>query len=462
MLVASVIGLLWGAMLGPRFSVGLFLFDAIRVVIPIMAALLIGARIKCAGVIRMSWAWGPAALLLAFVWGFAHSPQSLMGDNSVATVRWAAGCGVSNDELIVERGGRVYSARGAAMTDDLVALRPGLAAMNRPVVYVTGPAGRPAQICSLASAVREWVQYKILRFPPDVAAWLGAFVTGEQAFIGKDIARTFKDVGLLHVLVLSGGHLSVVSAVFLMLMRICLLIPFVTRHITMTLWVRVWTVTNLAVMVALFVFCLMVGFSQSIQRAFFGAAVVCLLPTLGLAPSVKSRVLATFFLQAVFFPVNLLSLSMILSWSGSLLLMAFFESTYLKSWFWVLMQTLKIQILFFGMSLLFFGSVGVLSPLANLAGQFVFGALLPINIVAIASPFLWLDALVVVLNRAALSGVNWLALAQRMLPVGFIVIPREFTIDHVVGRCLVVVAMSLFFSFCGRREQKRRPFQGGV
>jgi hypothetical protein len=189
--------------------------------------------------------------------------------------------------------------------------------------------------------------------------------------------------------------------------------------------------------------------------------VAFLLPALGLAPSVKSRVLVTFFLQAIFFPVNILSMSMILSWSGSLLLMAFFESTYLKGWLWSLIQTLKIQILFFGMSLFFFGTVGVLSPLANLLGQFVFGALLPVDIVAIVSPFPWLDDVTILLNRAALSGVNWLAMAQRVLPVAFISVPADFTVDHVAGRCVVVVAMSLFFSLCGVRKKNRRPLEGG-
>jgi predicted membrane metal-binding protein len=372
-------------------------------------------------------------------------------------VLWSRGCGFAADDIVVEAGDQIFSAHGVALEGDYVELAQNFQNVGPPVVAATGLIGESGSWCALGAAMRQMAERRIVRFPADIAGWFRGFVIGDKSSIERQMMTDFRDVGLLHVLVLSGGHLSVAAALILGVMRIFLLLPYIARKITMNTWIKYWAISSLFSVVCLFIFCLMVGFSQSVQRAFFAVIVASLLSMLGIAKSPKSRIYFTFFFQAIFFPVNLLSPSMLLSWSGSLLLMGFFESTYLKGFAWSLLQLFKIQLLFFATSLIFFGSVGVLSPVVNLLGQFVFGLLLPLDILVIGLSFSRLDDLAVWINRKVLVYVTESSLYQTELPISFITIPDNFTISAPAGRCLMFVLMITFFSFSGVRQRIRKP-----
>ncbi len=395
-------------------------------------------------------------LPLAVGWGAIHSPPQFLLKNVTASVVWSRGCGFIADDIIVEAGGQISAAHGMAVLGDYIELAPKFQNLGVQSVLVTGVKGESGQGCALGEVLRGATESRIMRFPTDVASWFRGFVIGNKDSIDRQMMSDFRDVGLLHVLILSGGNLSVAAALFLGLIRIFLLVPYVARKITVRIWFKYWAITSFLSVIALFVFCLMVGFSQSVQRAFFAVFVASLLSMLGFARSTKSRILVTFFLQALFFPVNVLSPSMLLSWSGSLLLMGFFESTYLKGFVWTVLQVFKIQLLFFATSLIFFGSVGVLSPFVNLLGQFVFGLLLPLDIVTIGVAFPWVDDVVVMINRKVLELVAQVSVYQGELPISFITIPDNFTMSAPAGRCLMFVLMAMFFSFTGVRQRIRK------
>jgi predicted membrane metal-binding protein len=455
MLVAAVVGILWGAVLGPYLSLSFRVFDILRWLLPSLGGII---ALFAVGIFRVRLPSRTAVLAVlpvAVAWGAIYSPPPLIFRKVVATVVWSRGCGSVADDVIIEAEGRIFTAHGTPLLGDFVRVGHNVQALGPPAISLVGEKGVVGPWCSIGDSLRRAAQDQTQRFPRDVAGWFRGFVIGDKSALEPRMVTEFKDVGLLHVLILSGGHLSVAAALFLWVARIILLVPYVARKITIKIWLKYWSISGFFALVSLFLFCLMVGFSQSVQRAFFAVVVSSLLSMLGFAKSTKSRILMTFFWQVVFFPVNILSPSMLLSWSGSLLLMGFFESTYLKGFVWSFLQVLKIQLLFFGTSLVFFGSVGVLSPLVNLAGQFVFGILLPMNIVAIGLSITWLDHFTVLANRLVLDGMDRIAAYQSDLPVSFISIPESATVNGPVGRCLVVAFMMLFFSFAGVRQKVR-------
>ncbi len=456
MLIAAAIGILWGAVIGPQILLSPSTFVFLSWLLPAAGMLTVLAaagfgRVKITATVGILF-----ILPMAIGWGAIHSPPLFLSKNTTATVLWSRGCGYIADDILVDAGNQIFTAHGTATVNDYVVLAQNFYILGAPNVIATGVNGELGPWCALGEALRRAAQVRIMRFPVDVAGWLRGFVIGDKSSLEHRMINDFRDLGILHVLILSGGHLAVAAALFLGLVRIFMLAPYVARKITIKTWYKYWLISSLLSVIALFAFCLMVGFSQSVQRAFFAVFVASLMSMLGFARSAKSRILSTFILQAIFFPVNLLSLSMLLSWSGSLLLMGFFESTYLKGILWSLLQVFKIQLLFFGTSLIFFGSVGVLSPLVNLLGQFVFGLLLPVNILAIVVSSSGLDQLIVLVNRKVLEFVVDFSVYQSELPISFITIPENFTMSAPAGRCLMFVLMMIFFSFSGVRQRIRK------
>ena len=460
MLAMAVLGLLWGAVTGPYFahSAGQLAFGKIALPGAVILGLWIsmylrrrrevppGQRVT---LVAMTYCF---PLVAGYFWAFMHNPPTYSLGRMPALVFWAGGCGYSDDDLLVEADGELFSVRGRGVKGDLVALDPRLARFGIAKVDVTSAVGQVSKLCDVAGWLRSQMAARAARFPPDIHAWLKAFVVGDKSFLSRGMVTAFRDVGLLHVLVLSGGHLTVISAMFLFMIRVWFHIPYIFKKITAHTWVIVWSLSGVAVVVPLFLFCLMVGFSQSVQRAFFSTVVANIVSVTGFPQSTKARIVMTFFLQAVFYPANLLSLSMILSWAGSLLLMAVYESTYLRGVIWSMWQIFKIQLLFFCASLLFFGRAGILSPLVNGVGHTVFGILLPFNLMSMMLDLTWLDQIVTSVNRAALEAVYWCSNWQASFPVPFIAIPESFTINAPAGRAITAMVMSILFGLCGLKK----------
>lgn len=81
---------------------------------------------------------------------------------------------------------------------------------------------------------------------------LVALLLGEKSYIDADVVTQFKDVGVMHILAISGLH---VGLIYLVLMQVFFFLP---KH-----WKRI------AVLVVLWVFVFLSGFSPSVFRAVF-------------------------------------------------------------------------------------------------------------------------------------------------------------------------------------------------
>ena len=134
----------------------------------------------------------------------------------------------------------------------------------------------------------------------------------------------------------------------------------------MRTWQSFWHVSSIVALIVVFCFSAAVGFSQSVQRALLMFIVLQVLGEyFGSFTKVKT-ISWIWVVQCVLFPVNVFSVSMLLTWFGSLNLTANRTSHFRKSVFYIFAESVKIQSIFFLISLSVFGAASVWSILANL------------------------------------------------------------------------------------------------
>jgi hypothetical protein len=144
---------------------------------------------------------------------------------------------------------------------------------------------------------------------------------------------------------------------------------------------------------------------------------------------------------------------MLMSWCGVLLLTAFVESTFLKSYWAILIDAVLVQAAFFIFSLLFFGQVGILAIPANLIFQLIFSILLPFDLIALALPSIVSNGLMSVINRLVLGWIERLAVIQDALPLPVITVPQSMTVTHPGGRVLLPILLVGLFVMIGCRQK---------
>jgi predicted membrane metal-binding protein len=460
MLSSFVVGFLWGVMMGPTFEHSILCWSVFRCLA--FVALAMGLVAKMSPKMRR---FSPdskdiAAIslvgLFGIFWALAYSPRAVDSGLDVAQVVYARGCGDQITDLLIEADDHIYTARGHALEGDIVRATNSESAFKQRLITMVSPVAEIGGFCQFVAKVRTQSIALLARYPDDIRVWMSAFIFGEQQQLDRTIVRDFREIGLLHALVLSGGHLSLLMGVIQTTIRVPVHMAYIFRIVSMTFWTRTWLISRLLAFLSLGFFCFLVGMSQSIQRALLSIGVLLLVDTFGFPVKRSSQILSVLAVQAWVFPVNFLSLSMLLSWSGVLILKAFYRSTFRRSWIKILGQACVIQTVFMTMSLLFFGSVGVLSLPANLIALVGFGVVLPLDCIALFLQWVALDQCVIWINRLLLQSIRWLAFVQEDLPISRLIIPKYLGRDTAFGHLIIASFILCLYTLAVRRESASR------
>ncbi len=169
---------------------------------------------------------------------------------------------------------------------------------------------------------RSVLDKRILRLPWELQGFCYSIFLGDQTHLGE-LLDSFKILGLFHLLVVSGLHIAFLSAAILWL----LLIPFQGAYAACLLSPRNWYKCQTA-LIAASIFCvgsyaLALGFAPSVQRAVLLFACDQFFKVFSIAPSQVNRLGIVMSLQTFLFPLDVLSLSSILSWSSYFSILAF-------------------------------------------------------------------------------------------------------------------------------------------
>ena len=398
------------------------------------------------------------ALMGIVMWSLIHNPKQWALGN-YGTAIDSNGCGFITDDLLiaVHGSGEIVRARGRGLMGDQVE-RSIAPMMKEPLAIINNPTLHMSYTCHFAGKLRSHLLGFLSEWPPGRREWLQSFILGADMHLDQVTLSALRRLGLLHIVVLSGSHIAVLAMFVLLGFRFLPLLGFSLRVVTMRTWPLIWSITAVICVLGVVIFAFTVGAPQSVQRAMVLFLVFQASDLLWIRKPIGEVLLWVWLVQAVLFPVHILSLSMFLSWSGSLILSGVLKSHFRKSWFELLREKIFIQTLFGLGSLLVFGYLGLGSLLANLLFGPIFSFALPVNFVLLfGAPHAGITKEFVALQMSILAYVRRMDVWQldhpwMMMSFGkwFHDRPTLFTVGQILFLLLLMVRVYV------RTKQRRR------
>jgi len=187
-----------------------------------------------------------------------------------------------------------------------------------------------------------------------------AIVTGNKEFLSKSLKLRFKNLGIYHLLVVSGMHVAFFAAITVIILEMPFRLFNILALLSPYLWTKIQPVLILVSAILTLLYCAQCGFSPATQRAslLFVSFVVF---RFSKKQEFLKIILFAMFLQVLFFPKSILETGNVLSWTAYIFVVDAF--IHKKSG---LKDLLRLQVKFFVLTLTIFGWCSPISLLANL------------------------------------------------------------------------------------------------
>lgn len=339
-------------------------------------------------------------------WMVLHSPPlasySLEREFYVAA---SNGCGLVADHVLVTDGQSLWREKSRALKGDTILVvknKSGTSSYFRENPSVLAPEVSTSSFCRFSSWLREYLLGRFDSWPNAERTWLSSFVLGADLQIDGVTGKALRDLSLLHIVVLSGGHLAVIFAFFMTFFAIIPCVFYVFRSVSMSTWPHIWTTVLVFAFVLTSLFAFAAGLSQSIQRALLMFVLLTLSKLFFGGLTTWTRLSLVWVIQGVIFPIHFYSLSTFLTWTGSVILHVHSTSRFGQSIWFSLRQDIKIQLIFSVLTFFVFGRVGLVGIIANLILMPIFSLALIANL----SLFIW---------TAESALAQWIVLAQMQI-----------------------------------------------
>ncbi len=260
----------------------------------------------------------------------------------------------------------------------------------------SGEQARRASPPPLVHTMRRYLLRQADNLCEPVHSWIVSITLGKRKDMPHPWREAFRLLGLFHVLVISGLHITIIAMGGKKLLDLTLRSLYVVRLLTPNSWLLLTKLASLlSCLLILFYGCL-VGFSAPAQRA-----VLLFLAHQGCAlgehhVSLTEKIKLVFFLQMLLFPIGFLSDSLLLSWGAYLIVLhCFREVKHAQSCGGKLAATLRSQLLITALILCFFRELSVLS--------------IPLNILLLPFiPYLVMSGFLLLLLPASTPLAGWI------------------------------------------------------
>jgi len=257
--------------------------------------------------------------------------------------------------------------------------------------------------------LRETVREKIRSALPErpYAGILIALAIGDQNAIGPDQWQLFARTGVSHLMSISGLHVTMVAALFAMLVSWCW-----RRSESLTLALPAQKAAALAGFLAAFAYCLVSGFAVPAQRTLYMVGVVAAALWFGRATSASRVLAAALFIVLALDPWAVLSPGFWLSFAAvALIFFVAVGRTARPHWLaqWGRVQW-AVTVGLAPLLLVLFQQVSLVSPVANaLAIPLVSFVITPLALAGAVLPFDWILKLGHAILEILMAALDWLA-----------------------------------------------------
>jgi len=258
------------------------------------------------------------------------------------------------------------------------------------------------------SGLRQAISDRLDAVMPN-SAQLGvikALTLGNQDLISQQQWDIFRKTGIVHLLVISGSHISLVSGLIFLLVRRAWAWSGVLRFAPQN-------VAAGCAWLAALIYAALAGFSIPTQRALLMLTIGLWALVLQRNASVRQILMLALFVVVLFDPLAVISVGFWLSFAAVALVFYVSSARLGRAAYW--QQTAKLHCtMALGLApllLVFFQQVSVISPLANLLAVPIIGVLvMPLALLGTAVAFFSsaISALVLGLAEYLLTGLQWI------------------------------------------------------
>ncbi len=196
---------------------------------------------------------------------------------------------------------------------------------------------------SVSQEVRSAIILDHMRHVPQpVLGWLSAFLLGDKEFLTPEVKQSFKRVGIYHILVVSGGHISLIVIGLHLLLEL----PFRTIYVLTAWlrphWIRVKFWIAWASLVIIWIYSWLIGLETSVQRALLLHTFYVLSRLYWGRSRIVECLTSAAVAQMILFPDQFMCLGTALSWGTFLILVFHQVDTFGPRWFQVIHLQAKI------------------------------------------------------------------------------------------------------------------------
>jgi predicted membrane metal-binding protein len=194
---------------------------------------------------------------------------------------------------------------------------------------------------------------------------ISGILFGTQTNLPDQLIRAFKRTGLYHLLVVSGLHVTLMSTLFGLILRLPMQICYAMRFVSPVAWRQISASLQVLSVMSAMLYLSLTGSSAAAQRSalFFGCSQLS--RSFWGQRRLGQRLLWTAFLQVLIFPIGFVSEGTLMSWVAYLLLVGRWTSASQFSVWDRIFTALWIQIELMMLVTLIFGQFALISLVAN-------------------------------------------------------------------------------------------------
>lgn len=251
-----------------------------------------------------------------FFWGASHSAPSVTKSVQNSSIAQRNFFPSGSAVLVRAENGYFFAAGGGELNQNgkLYVFPQAIWSLSRNSRFKPKAPLQTESWCGkLSRQMDVFFQTRIAKIPEDLRAFNSSLLLGKKEDLGK-LKETFKKLGLFHLLVVSGLHVSFISWAIL-----CLVFtPFQVLYSLCLLSPNVWFVLKSCLRLLSIIFVVLyaigIGFPSSTQRAVLLFICDQMTQIFGVSFAIKKRLLWALVLQSFLFPIDFLMVGSFLSW----------------------------------------------------------------------------------------------------------------------------------------------------